>query len=353
MAERNQPAAQVTAKHEKAFDRGVCFTFFADYWDTAQKIEASLGVEKAYSYIEAVAEYSLYGVEPELDLMLDFVWPTTKATIDKNIERRKRGFGREDTEQTERIIREYEKDPQASQEEIGKRAGASVGKVNKVIKRLKSDSGNGGKRAESDHAADSDTSTISITDSHSYSSSNSCNERERERSSSCEPTGKEEKRTVYDLETEELRDLLNEYRARVPYKVLREKYRIADHGLSKDAIDLIPGLILEREAIEERRRMAESKDSVVSDKALLGTLSELSGYSEAEWIDHLDEMGLDAAQLWAAVNDDEFIKEVFNKEYFEENLAKDFESYWELMPESFALTFKKNSDGTWVHSTRF
>lgn len=96
MAELNKPAMQAKQKSEKAFDRGVCFTFFADYWDTAQRIKSSLGTDEAFSYIEAVAEYALYDAEPELDPTLSFVWPTTKATIDKNIDRRKRGFGDSD-----------------------------------------------------------------------------------------------------------------------------------------------------------------------------------------------------------------------------------------------------------------
>jgi hypothetical protein len=345
MAEPNKPAMQVKQKSEKAFDRGVCFTFFADYWDTAQRIKSSLGTDEAFSYIEAVAEYALYDAEPELDPTLSFVWPTTKATIDKNIDRRKRGFGRENTEQTERIIKEYEKDPHASQKEIGKRAGASTGKVNKVIQQLKSDSANESKRADADHCAESNTSAV--TDAISHSFSNASNERERERSRSYRSAGEEEGRTVYDLNLEELESLLDWYKAHVPYATMRKKFRIVDHGLSKDVLDTVPKLIEEKKDQKRRERINDAKDSVIGDSDLLNALSELSGYTETEWIDHLEEVELDAEKLWAAVNDGKFFRS-FNKESYEGEFANDAESYWALVNKCFPYNFTKDGHGGWI-----
>lgn len=167
---------------KKTFDRSVCFTFFADYRITAKEIEEEFGVEDALNYYNALTDYALFEVEPNLKGAVKFLWPTTKASLDSSIERRKKGFRNEDTETTQEIIDYKNEHPEAAQREIAAAVNCSVGKVNKVLKR---------------NMANSDT------DSSFSSISTSSSEREHERSQTQEQNRKK-KRDLEDLPNEEL-----------------------------------------------------------------------------------------------------------------------------------------------------
>ena len=146
--------------NDKEFKRSVCFTFFEDYRLTAKEIEKDFGKEAAADYYNAIIDYALYDVEPELKGALKYVWPTTKQTIDRSINRRASGFSRENTDQTEKIMRYKEEHPDATQREIAEATNTSLGKVNKVLK--------------------DSSSSVSSSSSSSSSNSNSTSERERE-----------------------------------------------------------------------------------------------------------------------------------------------------------------------------
>lgn len=119
---------------KKEFSRNICFTFFEDYKKTADELEKDFGKELVADYYNAIINYALYNIEPELKSALKYVWHTTKTTIDKSIERRSNSFSKENTEQTEKIMKYKEEHPDATQREISEATGISVGKVNKVLK---------------------------------------------------------------------------------------------------------------------------------------------------------------------------------------------------------------------------
>lgn len=129
-----------------------------------------------------MTDYALFEVEPNLKGAVKFLWPTTKASLDSSIERRKKGFRNEDTETTQEIIDYKNEHPEAAQREIAAAVNCSVGKVNKVLKR---------------NMANSDT------DSSFSSISTSSSEREHERSQTQEQNRKK-KRDLEDLPNEEL-----------------------------------------------------------------------------------------------------------------------------------------------------
>ena len=56
-----------------------------------------------------------------------------KNTIDANQERRAQGFNRENTDQTDAILKYVELHPDATQREIANATNCSIGKVNKVL----------------------------------------------------------------------------------------------------------------------------------------------------------------------------------------------------------------------------
>lgn len=141
-------------KSNKEFDRSVCFTFFEDYRKTAKELEADFGKETVADYYNAIIDYALYTAEPELKGPLKYIWPTTKTTIDKSIDRRSNGF-KENIEQTEKIIKYKKENPDATQREIAEATNTSLGKVNKVLQ-----------------------DAYAISSSNSNSNTNTCNERE-------------------------------------------------------------------------------------------------------------------------------------------------------------------------------
>ena len=147
------------------FKRNICFSFFEDYRLAAKEIENDFGKEPVADYYNAIIDYALYGKEPNLTGVIKYVWPTTKTTIDKSIERRAVGFGKSNEDKTNAILMYLEQHPGASQREIAKETGISLGKVNSVLKNIHTDS---------------DSNTCSNTCSNSITNTNTSYERERE-----------------------------------------------------------------------------------------------------------------------------------------------------------------------------
>lgn len=217
----------------KEFDRSVCFTFFGDYRKTAMSIEAMFGKEIACDYYSGLIDYALYEKEPEFDGMLDVIWPTTKASLDAGIERRKRGFRKEDTEKTKRILDYHSKNPEASQATIAANTESSVGKVNKVLQRERS------------FNPDFDTSA--------HPSSYTSHEREREQSH----VTQDKRRALEELEDEELKSLLGDFQSKISYKTLYSKYNLIGNSLDKHLRTTIEKLMSDREAERQANLMVD------------------------------------------------------------------------------------------------
>ena len=76
----------------KEFDRSICFTFFNSYKKTAEVIEEQFGAKAALDYYNAIIDYALYGIEPELDDCLVYAFHRTKVSIDSSIKKRNESF---------------------------------------------------------------------------------------------------------------------------------------------------------------------------------------------------------------------------------------------------------------------
>ena len=121
----------------KEFKRNMCFTFFESYLEQGKMIKEQMGDKECSDYFIGLAEYALYGEEPNSS-MAKMLVSGLKNSIDACQDKRERAFNGkhngENMEQTEAIIKYYEENPNATQREVAKAVGVSVGKVCKVKK---------------------------------------------------------------------------------------------------------------------------------------------------------------------------------------------------------------------------
>ena len=120
----------------------MCFTFFSDWERQAEKVAEMYGEDMGYRYLMGIIKYALRQEESE-DAVVQLLVEGLKGQMDSSQNRRSRGFGGENIEQTKQIITYYEEHPNASQNEISKELGISKGKVNKVLQEYKSRVGHG------------------------------------------------------------------------------------------------------------------------------------------------------------------------------------------------------------------
>lgn len=130
---KNAPAQTTATK--AVFDRTVCFTCFGDYVDTLKMIAAQNGTEIAYAAFEILADYCLYGIEPDPESNpWGLVWPIVERRARNSMNNRRRGFGTPDTELAERV-REYHADhPEATQQQTADAVGCHRNTVGKVLR---------------------------------------------------------------------------------------------------------------------------------------------------------------------------------------------------------------------------
>lgn len=130
--------------NKKPFDSTVCFTFYGSWVRAIEQLETEAEENSlAYKLFKAIADYSLYGIEPNFDgleplrrIPLKAVWETISTEIDNSVARRKRGFANEKpTELQEAIIAECIKSPHDSCRAIGDAVGASKSEVDRVKKK--------------------------------------------------------------------------------------------------------------------------------------------------------------------------------------------------------------------------
>ncbi len=249
----------------KEFNRNVCFTFFEDYRKTAKEIEEDFGKEAVADFYNAIIDYALYEIEPELKGVLKYTWHTIKTTIDKNVEKRSSGF-RENTEQTEKILKYKEENPKATQREIAEATGVSLGKVNKVLK------------------ASSITSSITntITNTSSSSSSNTIREHEHEHEEKKEEK-REKERDLEDLTDEELNNLLRKFRGRESYANLKKEFHLANGVLDKELSSKIESILAQRAAkAKNREAMTTIKSELQTNPKLIDDIANLLSLSREE-----------------------------------------------------------------------
>lgn len=123
-------------KNQKAFDPTICFTFFQP-WLEAIRTVSETDPQKAIDAFLVLGDYCLYGKEPSPGANpWGIAWPVISAEASRSINNRRRGFGTENTAQTEAIKNYRAEHPEATQHNIADAVHCSIGKVNKVIRSL-------------------------------------------------------------------------------------------------------------------------------------------------------------------------------------------------------------------------
>ena len=122
--------------NKDTFDRSVCFTYFNEYHKQVMLVNKLFGAEKAMAVYEAIADYGLFGKEPEDEEVLLLTGASVLKSIDLSQDRRQRGFAGEDLDKSELIITMHIEHPEYSQNRLAEMLHTSKGKINKTLKRF-------------------------------------------------------------------------------------------------------------------------------------------------------------------------------------------------------------------------
>ena len=126
----------------KAFDSTVCFTFFGSWVEAIKEVNNYMGESAAFCLYSAIADYSMYGVEPDFSLypVLKAVWRTVEREIDLSLDNRKRGFAKDTSnEKYQAIINAVIENPGASLRTIGEMTGTSKSMVDLVKRKFRAE----------------------------------------------------------------------------------------------------------------------------------------------------------------------------------------------------------------------
>ena len=119
-------------RNNNVFDRSVAFTFYKEWKEDADTIEEDFGAEGKAKFYDAIINYALFEVEPEMKAPIKYFWNTIKEQIDASQKNRSKGF-REDTGMTQKVIDYKQQNPEASVRDVAKAVGCSIGKVSKSL----------------------------------------------------------------------------------------------------------------------------------------------------------------------------------------------------------------------------
>lgn len=125
-----------------AFDSTVCFTFFGSWVETIEEVKKYLGESAAFCLYSAIADYSMYGVEPDFSQypFLNAVWRTVEREIDLSLDNRKRGFAKDTSnEKYQAIIDAVIENPGASLRAIGEMTGTNKNMVDLVKRKFRTE----------------------------------------------------------------------------------------------------------------------------------------------------------------------------------------------------------------------
>ena len=70
------------SKTKKIFDRSVAFTFYKEWKQDADNIEEDFGAEVKAAYYDAIINYALFEIEPEMKATIKYFWNSIKEKID-------------------------------------------------------------------------------------------------------------------------------------------------------------------------------------------------------------------------------------------------------------------------------
>lgn len=245
---------------EKVFDRSVAFTFYKEWKQDADTIEEDFGAEVKAAYYDAIINYALFEIEPEMKAPIKYFWNSIKEKIDASQKNRSRGF-REDTEMTQKIINYKASNPTASQRTIAEAVGCSAGKVNKVL----------------NTNTTTNTSTSTTTTMNVNVNTHAQDEEE-----------KEIKREIEDLSEKELESIKQDYKGHMSYNDIKQKYNLK--AITKEQLENIDALLLAKR--QERQQAERAKDDALyaEHKSIIDYIG---GTSKTALDNCLDYVGLD------------------------------------------------------------
>ena len=245
---------------EKVFDRSVAFTFYKEWKQDADTIEEDFGVEVKAAYYDAIINYALFEIEPEMKAPIKYFWNSIKEKIDASQKNRSRGF-REDTEMTQKIINYKASNPTASQRTIAEAVGCSAGKVNKVL----------------NTNTTTNTSTSTSTTMNVNVNTHAQDEEE-----------KEIKREIEDLQEKELESIKQDYKGHMSYNDIKQKYNLK--AITKEQLENIDALLLAKRQERQKAERAKNDALYAEHKSIIDYIG---GTSKTALDNCLDYVGLD------------------------------------------------------------
>lgn len=121
------------------FDPTICFTCFGDYVEALLGIEQAEGPEVAFSAFKILADFCLYGIEPDPAANpWGWAWPMVERKAKNSNNNRRRGFGAEDTEKATAIKEYLAEHPEDSMRAVARAVGCSDRTVRKVVASIRS-----------------------------------------------------------------------------------------------------------------------------------------------------------------------------------------------------------------------
>lgn len=134
------PATQTTQQTAPTpFDPTICFTCFGDYVEALLGIEQAEGPEVAFSAFKILADFCLYGIEPDPAANpWGWAWPMVERKAKNSNNNRRRGFGAEDSEKATAIKEYLAEHPEDSMRAVARAVGCSDRTVRKVVASIRS-----------------------------------------------------------------------------------------------------------------------------------------------------------------------------------------------------------------------
>lgn len=131
--EQNTPTKKNKPEREP-FDPSVAFMCFGDYVEALRGIAAQYGVERAFSAFLVLADYCLYGKEPDPENNpWGWAWAMVERKARNSINNRRRGFGAKDADKTELIKSYAAAHPEETKRGIARAVGCSDWKVRQAL----------------------------------------------------------------------------------------------------------------------------------------------------------------------------------------------------------------------------
>ena len=228
---------------EKVFDRSVAFTFYKEWKHDADTIEEDFGAEVKAAYYDAIINYALFEIEPEMKAPIKYFWNSIKEKIDASQKNRSKGF-REDTEMTQKIINYKASNPTASQRTIAEAVGCSAGKVNKVLN-----------TNTTTNTSTSTTTTMNVNvNTHAQD--------------------EEEKREIDDLQEKELQSIKQDYKGHMYYNDIKQKYNLK--AITREQLENIDALLRAKQQERQKAERAKNDAFVAEHKYIMDYIGSTS-----------------------------------------------------------------------------